>query len=131
MVEPGLKGSAEMTVAVGNTAKEVGSGSVAVFATPMLVAILENAAINALEGKLPAGSTTVGMEIAIKHLAATPVGMVVKAEAFLEEVEGRRLTFRVEAHDQVEKVGEGRHVRFILNAEKFMEKASQKRENGS
>ena len=131
MLEPGLKGSAEMTVAVGNTAKEVGSGSVAVFATPMLVAILENAAINALEGKLPAGSTTVGMEIAIKHLAATPVGMVVKAEAFLEEVEGRRLTFRVEAHDQVEKVGEGRHVRFIVNAEKFMAKASQKTENGS
>ncbi len=131
MIEAGLKGSAEVTVARGNTAMEVGSGSVEVFATPMLVALLENAAINALKGKLPEGSTTVGMEIAVKHLAATPVGLVVKGEAFLEEVDGRRLIFRVEAHDSVEKVGEGRHVRFILNQEKFMEKALQKTQKES
>ncbi len=130
MLKPGLTGTTEMTVKVGNTAKEVGSGSVAVFATPMLVAIMENAAINALKGNLPEGSTTVGMDVNIKHLAATPLGMKVVAKAELLEVDGRRLSFRVEAYDDVEKVGEGTHQRFILDQEKFMAKAELKAKDG-
>lgn len=126
MIKSGLKGEATMVVAVGNTAIEVGSGSVPVFATPMLVAIMENAAINALKGNLEEGSTTVGVEISLKHLAATPIGMTVRAEAELTEVEGRQLTFRLEAFDDVEKVGEGTHRRFILDQEKFIKKSNIK-----
>ncbi len=127
MIKPGLKGEATMVVEVGNTAIEVGSGSVPVFATPMLVAIMENAAINALKGNLEEGSTTVGVEINLKHLAATPIGMMIMAEAELVEVEGRQLTFRLKAFDDVEKVGEGTHRRFILDQEKFIKKANMKK----
>lgn len=126
MIEPGLKGEAASMVVMENTAMRVGSGSVPVFATPMLVALMENAAINALEGKLSKGQTTVGTIVEIKHLAATPMGMVVRAEAELTAVEGARLTFRVEAYDQKEKVGEGTHQRFILEQARFMARVEAK-----
>ena len=131
MIEPGLKGKAASMVVMENTAMRVGSGSVPVFATPMLVALMENAAINALEGKLSKGQTTVGTIVEIKHLAATPMGMVVRAEAELTAVEGMRLTFRVEAYDQKEKVGEGTHQRFILEQARFMAKVEAKAKESS
>jgi fluoroacetyl-CoA thioesterase len=126
MIEAGLKGKAESLVIMENTAMRVGSGSVPVFATPMLVALMENAAINALEGKLSQGQTTVGTMVEVKHLAATPIGMVVRADAELTAVEGARLTFRVEAYDQKEKVGEGTHQRFILEQARFLAKIEAK-----
>ncbi len=126
MLEQGLSGTAETKVRKENTARQVGSGSVEVFATPMLVALLESAAINALTGKLLPGQTTVGTHIDVRHLAATPVGVTVRAEAVLTEVKGQRLTFRVEAFDSREKVGEGTHQRYILDQEAFMAKARAK-----
>lgn len=116
-----------MQVAQGNTAIEIGSGSVPVFATPMLVAIMENAAINALDGMLPAGQSTVGTKIDVAHIAATPIGLTVTASALLIEVEGRRLVFQLSAEDDTGAVGKGTHERFIIDQEKFMAKVNAKK----
>lgn len=126
MLETGLSGSAESKVVRENTAMQVGSGSVPVFATPMLVALMENAAINALAGKLSQGQTSVGTMVEIKHLAATPMGMMVRAQAELTAIDGARLTFRVAAFDQKEKVGEGTHERFILELDRFLARVEAK-----
>ncbi len=126
-LEPGLAGEAKMVVAVGNTAMEVGSGSVPVFATPMLVALMENSAINALEGKLQEGQTTVGSKVEITHTAPTPIGMTVTARAELLEVDGKRLLFNVTAVDNTGPVGHGQHERFIINLEKFLAKVEEKK----
>lgn len=128
MLEKGLRGETKAVVAAGNTAKEVGSGSVAVFATPMLVALMESAAISALRDKLPAGQTTVGTKVEISHTAATPLGMTVTAQAELIEVEGRRLVFTVVAQDEAGLVGEGRHERFIVDMEKFISRAEKRKD---
>ena len=98
----------------------------AVYATPALVGLMEKAAVKALEGHLPAGQTTVGGRIDVRHLAATPVGMRVHARAELVEIQGRKLTFRVEAWDEVDKVGEAAHERFIVDQEKFMGQVNAK-----
>lgn len=119
-LEAGLAGEASMIVAVGNTAMEVGSWSVPVFATPMLVAVMENAAINALKGVLPEGQTTVGTRVNIRHTAPTPLGMKITARAELVEVDGRRLLFKVSAEDEAGPVGDGEHERYIVVLEKFM-----------
>lgn len=124
MVQAGLKGTSETVVTVQNTAKSVGSGSLEVFATPMMVALMENAAINALD--LPEDQTSVGTYLDVSHLAATPVGMKVRAEAEVVEVDGRKLIYKLEAYDEKEKIGEGRHERFLVNNEKFMAKAKAK-----
>jgi predicted thioesterase len=123
----GLRGEATVTVSAGNTAKEVGSGSVPVFATPMLVALMESAAIKALQGRLPEGQTTVGTKVEISHTAATPVGMTVTAQAELVEADGRRLVFDVMAQDEAGLVGEGRHERFIVETEKFLSRAEKRK----
>ncbi|KUO64848.1 MAG: hypothetical protein APF84_18980 [Gracilibacter sp. BRH_c7a] len=120
----GLKGKSEVIVSVNNTAKAVGSGSLEVFATPMMVAMMENAAIKALQ--LPEEQTSVGTYLNVKHIAATPVGMKVWAEAEIIEVEGRRLVYKIEAYDEKEKIGEGQHERFVVNRDKFMAKANSK-----
>ncbi|MGI6097496.1 MAG: thioesterase family protein [Dethiobacteria bacterium] len=122
----GLKGKDETLTKLKNSALEVGSGSVAVFATPMLVALMESASIKALEGALGEGESTVGTKVDIRHLAPTPLGMKVKAEAELIEIDRRRLVFKVEAFDEKEKVGEGLHERFIINLEKFTQAANSK-----
>jgi predicted thioesterase len=127
MLEKGLRGEATVTVSAGNTAKEVGSGSVSVFATPMLMALMESAAIKALQGRLPEGQTTVGTRAEISHTAATPVGMTVTAQAELVEADGRRLVFDVMAQDEAGLVGEGRHERFIVETEKFLSKAEKRK----
>lgn len=126
MVQAGLKGTSETVVTVQNTAKSVGSGSLEVFATPMMVALMENAAINSLD--LPEDQTSVGTYLDVRHLAATPVGMKVRAEAEVLEVDGRKLIYKLEAYDEKEKIGEGRHERFLVNSEKFMAKSNAKLE---
>jgi fluoroacetyl-CoA thioesterase len=126
MLEAGLSGTAETLVVLENTAGRVGSGSVPVFATPMLVALVESAAIQAVAAQLPEGFTTVGTHIDLQHLAATPVGLKVKARAVLTEVAGKRLTFRVEAYDSRDKIGEGTHRRYLVNLATFMERVEAK-----
>jgi fluoroacetyl-CoA thioesterase len=122
----GLTGEAVMQVETGNTAMEVGSGSVPVFATPMLVALMENAAINAIRDDLPPGQTTVGIKIDVAHTAATPIGMTVNARAELTVVDGRRLIFTVTARDESGEVGHGSHERFMVDEEKFLAKIRAK-----
>ena len=125
-LEPGLTGKADRVVTRADTALEIGSGSVPVFATPMLVALMESAAINSLGKQLPEGQTTVGIKIDISHTAATPVGMTVTAQARLLEVDRKRLVFEVSAEDGSGEVGKGRHERFIVDQEKFISRAGEK-----
>lgn len=125
-LEAGLTGNMTWIVKEDMTAAKVGSGLVAVFSTPSLVALLESAAVAALEGQLEEGYTSVGTHIDVHHLAATPVGMVVHAEAILLTVEGRKLTFEIEAWDEVEPIGRAAHDRFIVNQERFVAKTAQK-----
>ena len=125
-IQPGLSAEIEITVSKTETAVHLGSGSIAVYATPALVALMENAAVRALEGYLPEGQTTVGGQIDVRHLAATPVGMKVRALAELVEVSGRKLTFNIQAWDEVEQIGEARHVRFLIDTKKFIAKVGEK-----
>ena len=127
MLEKGLRGEASVAVATGNTAQEVGNGSVPVFATPMLVALMESAAIAAVQGKLAEGQTTVGTRVEVSHTAATPVGMTVTAQAELVKVDGHRLVFDVMAQDEAGLVGEGRHERFIVATDKFLARAEKRK----
>lgn len=105
-----------------DTAQAVGSGNLPVFATPMMVALMENAAMKASEQLLQAGESTVGSEINIKHLRPTAMGEEVSATAVLTAQEGRKLTFSVVATDKNGTIGEGTHIRYIINIEKFMSK---------
>jgi len=125
-LQPGLNAEVEITVRETETAAQIGSGSLAVYATPALVALMENAAVRALEGKLPEGQTSVGGHMDIRHLAATPIGMKVRAHAELVEIDGRKLTFQIQAWDQVDLIGEARHIRYLVDTEKFMAKINGK-----
>lgn len=109
-----------------NTALSVGSGSVEVFATPMMVALMEKAAAALVQPHLPEGYTTVGVEIQTSHIAATPVGDTVKAEAVLTETDGKSFTFTVKAYDGAGVIGEGTHKRVRVNSERFLQKANEK-----
>ncbi|MGD8997642.1 MAG: thioesterase family protein [Anaerolineae bacterium] len=122
----GLTGNAETAVTDDHTAARHGSGMVPVLGTPSLVALMENAAVQALEGHLPAGQTSVGGRMEVRHLAPTPVGMRVRARAELLAIEGRRLVFQVEAWDEVERIGEATHERFIIDRGAFIAKAEAK-----
>lgn len=126
-IVPGLVGEREAKVELGNTARHLGSGNVSVFATPEMVRLMEMAGVSAVDHLLPEGYRTVGIRVDVTHLAATPLGMTVRARAELTHVEGRRLTLRVEAFDDVEKIGEGIHERMIVNLAKFKERAESKR----
>lgn len=125
-LQPGLRGSVQLVVAQEHTAKHIGSGGVHVLATPQMVLLMERAAVAAVDHLLPAGYHTVGAQLNVRHLAPTPIGMRVVATAELLEVDGRRLTFRVKVHDEVELVGEGTHLRAIISVEKFAERVAQK-----
>ncbi len=116
---PGLRASAEILVGTRDTAHHVGSGKIKVLATPVMVMLLEEAALKAVEGLMTSGYQTVGTHLDISHTAATPVGMRVKAYAEVTEVAGRKLTFRVWAEDEIERIGEGTHVRIIVEVERF------------
>jgi fluoroacetyl-CoA thioesterase len=125
-LQPGLNAEVKITVSESETAAHMGSGLVPVYATPALVALMENAAVRALEGHIPPGQTTVGGQIDLRHLAATPVGMRVRARAELVEVQGRKLTFHIQAWDEAEQIGEANHVRFLIDEETFMTKVRTK-----
>ncbi|MDR0376983.1 MAG: thioesterase family protein [Spirochaetaceae bacterium] len=127
LLKPGMKGELRETVTAGTTAESWGSGGLPVYATPSMIALMEGASVAAADPFLPAGFSTVGTEVAVKHLAATPPGMTVRAAGELLEIDGRRLLFRVEAWDEAGKIGEGTHNRFIVENERFLKKTQEKK----
>ena len=126
MLTTGIKGKETVTAAESNSAKTMGSGSLDVFATPAMVALMEKTAVKSLEEVLEEGQTTVGIALDIKHSAATPLGMTVTCESELVAVDGRKLTFAVTASDERGVIGSGMHERFIVDAERFQEKTNNK-----
>lgn len=125
-ISVGMKGTVSTVVEREDTAYEVGSGALLVYATPCMVALMEGAACEALEGMLPEDKTTVGAMLNISHLSATPVGLEVRAEAEVTEVEGNAITFSVTAYDESGKIGEGIHKRYIVSTQRFLDKAYAK-----
>ncbi len=127
---PGI--AREMTITVGenDTAAAVASGAVPTLATPRLIALMEQAAALAVQPALAEGQTTVGTWVDVRHLAATPIGMQVTARAELVAIAGRRLRFRVQAHDAQELVAEGMHERTIVDRDRFLERVAQKARAG-
>ncbi len=123
----GLSGEASVVVDESNTAIALGSGSVPVFATPAMAALVEAAAVQAVAEVINGDQTTVGVYLDLQHLAATPVGLKVRAEAKLVNVEGRRLTFRVTAYDDVEQIGIGSHQRMLVDTDRFLARTKAKR----
>ena len=126
MIEAGIKGFLEREVTQELTAQALGSGLLPVFATPALIALAEETATKSVAAALEQGQGTVGTRVEIAHLAATPVGMKVRCESELTEVDRRRLVFSVAVYDEAEKIAEGIHERFIIDNAKFMEKAQGK-----
>ena len=122
----GLKGETSINVEREDTAAVVGSGSLLVYATPCMVAIMEGAACEAISDCLPEDKTSVGVELSIKHVAATPVGMDVRAEAEVTAVDGSIITFHVAAYDEAGLIGEGTHKRAIITTQRFLEKTYNK-----
>ena len=122
----GLTGTAEIVVGTRDTAPHVGSGKIGVLATPIMVNLMEAAALQAVERYMPPGHQTVGTHLDVKHFAATPVGMRVRAHAELVKVEGRTLTFTIRAVDEREAIGEGVHERLIINVERFDQRMQRK-----
>lgn len=128
MLTAGIKGKEETIVSEANSAKTMGSGTLDVFATPAMIALMEKTAWKSVAPYLDEGSGTVGTLLNITHDAPTPYGVKVWCESELVEVDGRRLVFRVAAYDEKGKIGGGRHERFIIQNEKFQMKANQKAE---
>ncbi len=122
----GLSAEKAQTVDTGNTALAYGSGSIEVYATPAMVGLMENASLAAVDHLLPKGFATVGTKVEISHLAATPLGVTVTANAELVELDGKRLLFKVLATDEKGKIGEGLHERYIIEIAKFLNKANAK-----
>ena len=123
----GIKGRADTVVTEQNTASAVGSGLVPVFGTPFMIALMENAAVNALEPYVEAGQGSVGTHLDVSHDAATPIGLKVWAEAELTAVEGKALTFSVTAYDEAGPIGKGTHNRFLIDVDRFLAKAEAKK----
>ena len=122
----GMKGIAESCVEREDTAKEVGSGDLLVYATPCMVALMEGAACEAIAEALKEDQTTVGTALNIEHISATPVGLEVRAEAEVTAVEGKVITFEIHAFDESGEIGKGTHKRVIVNSQKFLDKAYSK-----
>ena len=129
-VTVGMKGRAETVVTPENTAAAVGSGLVPVFATPYMVALMENAAVNAVQPAMEENQGTVGTVLNITHDAATPIGMKVWAEAEVTGVEGRKITLSVRAFDECGPIGGGTHERFVITVDRFLAKAQAKKAEG-
>jgi predicted thioesterase len=125
-MKPGLKGHAQILVGVEHTAPSIGSGKVPVLATPVMINVIEAAALAAVEHLLPVGHQSLGIHLDVRHFAATPIGMHVHASAELIAVEGRTLSFRVEAHDDREPIGGGSHQRVVVNVARFDERIQRK-----
>jgi fluoroacetyl-CoA thioesterase len=124
---PGLKGEASVTVGDAQTAIVIGSGTVAVFASPMMVALMEAACVDCVERLLPAGYLSLGTHLDVTHSAPTPVGLTVVATAELLSADGRKLVFRVEARDDREAIGKGVHTRMIVDAPRFNARLAAKK----
>ena len=122
----GLRGTAERTVTPENTAAACGSGSLPVFGTPFMLAMMEEATCNAISAQLEDGQSTVGVSMDIRHTAPSPVGMAVRAEATLPEVNGKMLTFSVTAYDQAGEIGSGTIRRCIIRSESFLSRCQSK-----
>lgn len=126
MIQPGIKGRREQTVTPEMSAARIGSGLVEVFATPMMVALIEQTCLESVLPHLEEGQGTVGTLVNVSHVSATPIGMRVWCESELVEVDRRRLVFKVKAYDEAGLIGEGTHERFIIDSAKFMEKIKAK-----
>jgi len=122
----GMKGEVGTLVEREDTAREVGSGSLLVYATPCMVALMEGAACEAIAEAMDDSKTTVGIELNIQHLSATPVGLEVRAEAEVTAVDGKIITFEVRAFDEAGEIGKGTHKRAVINSQKFLEKTYAK-----
>jgi predicted thioesterase len=126
LIEIGMKGKASTLAEREDTAQEVGSGSLLVYATPCMAALMEAAACEAIGKGLAEGETSVGIELNIQHLSATPVGMDVRAEATVTAVEGKIITFEVEAFDEAGPIGKGTHKRALVSTQRFLDKTYAK-----
>ena len=126
-LKPGLTGRTKMVVGEEHTAPRVGSGKVHVLATPVMINLFEAAALAAIEDKLPPGYQSLGTILNVRHIAATPVGMTVFAEARVIRVENRTVFFEVSARDEKELIGDGTHERVVVNVEKFDQRVARKR----
>ena len=122
----GILGYEEMLVTENDSAKVVGSGDLMVFATPKMIALIEKTAAESVKPHLEEGTTSVGTKLDVDHVAATPIGMKVRCESELIEIDGRKLVFNVEAYDEAGLIGKGRHERFIVQSEKFMARTNAK-----
>ena len=126
-MEAGITGKQTITVTEEKTAQAMGSGTLPVFATPAMIALMENAAVNALEPYVEAGQGSVGTHLDVSHDAATPIGLKVWAEAELTAVEGKALTFSVTAYDEAGPIGKGTHNRFLIDVDRFLAKTEKKK----
>lgn len=127
MLETGMTGQGETIVTMDNTAKAMGSGDLQVFATPAMIALMEQTAYQSVAEELEEGMTTVGTYVSVKHMAPTPVGMKVTCRTELMKADGKALTFHVEAFDDNGLIGDGTHERYIVGKEKFQKKADSKK----
>jgi predicted thioesterase len=125
-IRPGLSGRAELVVRDEHTAPRVGSGRVAVLATPVMINLIEAAALAAIEHLLPEGYQSLGTRLDVRHIAATPVGMKVVAKATVVSAKDRNVTFKVEAHDERDLIGDGTHERVVVNVAKFDQRVQRK-----
>ncbi|QUH24856.1 thioesterase family protein [Serpentinicella alkaliphila] len=125
-LQTGMKAEVEITVEMKDTALAFGSGGVKVLGTPIMIGLMENASLKAVDPHLPEGFATVGIDLDVKHIASTPIGMKAYAKAELIKIEGKKLLFKVEAFDEMEKIGEGLHNRYIIELEKFIKKSENK-----
>jgi predicted thioesterase len=122
----GVKGSAQIRVGEEQTAPRVGSGRVRVLATPVMINMMEAAALDAIESLLPEGHQSLGTHLDVGHYAATPVGMTLRATAEVTKIDGRNVEFRVEAYDDRERIGDGTHKRVVVNVERFDKRIQRK-----
>lgn len=125
-IEVGIQGLAEALVEQADTAKEVGSGDLLVYATPCMVALMEGAAWESIAPYLAEGESSVGTKMDVTHLSATPVGMSVRAESVVTAVEGRKVTFSITAYDEAGEIGKATHERVVIKTERFLEKTYDK-----
>ena len=131
ILKPGLEAEKTETVTEKNTAMALGSGGLSVYSTPAMITLMEMTSLAAVAPLLPPGWSTVGTELNVKHISATPVGMKITARAELLNVDGRALVFKVEVFDEAGKIGEGTHGRFIVENERFMVKTESKKACGA
>lgn len=129
-IRPGLCGTAELVVAPEHTAPFVGSGRIAVLATPVMINVIEAAALAAIEHLLPPGHQSLGIHLDVSHVAATPVGLRVTASAEVVSIEARTITFQVEARDEFERIGGGMHQRVVVSVARFDERVQRKLKGG-